>query len=847
MSRRLFTTLFLLAAAVTADAIEITISPDGPVKTLLEARDAVRKARIEDPDNAATIIVPAGTLTLTTPLLLEAQDSHLTLRGAGGEKPLLLGAPIVTGWTPHEGDIVKANVSALIPEDFRVRQLFCNGERQILARYPNYEAKDPLYGGCAFVAPFPAAGAPDGHDWKRELFVKKDDIRRWARPGDVEINIFAQYGWWNFIEPITSLDPATGKLTLQKPCSYDLHPHNRYHFQNALEELDAPGEWYLDRQSGDLYFWPPAPIAEVEVRLPVLTNFVQIKGATGVTVRDLAFTACEGTAIVMENSTDCLVEHCLISQCGGFSGTGISLSGGSKCRVLRCEIERTGSNGVGLNGGDRKTLTGPGHLVENCHIHDVGVFNKNACGVSMNGVDLTARHNHIHHSPRMGVQMSGNNCKVEWNHIHHVVLETQDGGAIYTGGRDWISSRGSSWSYNLIHDVVGCGQEAGGLKHPWFTFGLYPDDNSGGLDLIGNIVFRCATSAIHMHNARDCKVEDNIFTDTGKYVADLHGWDEKGRFFQNHRETMIKGYESVMNEPAWKKMRNMDLHPKDAFRPDGTMMSGNSVRRNIIAATEAQVTYIDLRHCSPQWNTIDENIAWNYAGPVRTNINRVGKDIGEDLLAGAGSFPADEIGKTPKGWGWNHRPGEVNLLLAADRTLVADSAVSDDPKNSHSTFHGPAFPVKPGAAYRVTARIKGSAPDMRVELAVAAYEGGKGYWQAKGTGFTAGPEWQTVEVTARLPREGDKDSFDWIKNCWVRFDSHSPSGTISVTDLVIKEAAPLDEWSAWQAEGWDQKSLVADPLFVDREKDDYRLKPESPAFKLGFKETPREKIGIQPE
>jgi hypothetical protein len=68
-----------------------------------------------------------------------------------------------------------------------------------------------------------------------------------------------------------------------------------------------------------------------------------------------------------------------------------------------------------------------------------------------------------------------------------------------------------------------------------------------------------------------------------------------------------------------------------------------------------------------------------------------------------------------------------------------------------------------------------------------------------------------------------------------------------VTDLVIHEAEPLDEWSAWQAEGWDFKSLVADPLFVDREKDDYRLQPESPAFKLGFKETPRGNIGIQPE
>ena len=63
----------------------------------------------------------------------------------------------------------------------------------------------------------------------------------------------------------------------------------------------------------------------------------------------------------------------------------------------------------------------------------------------------------------------------------------------------------------------------------------------------------------------------------------------------------------------------------------------------------------------------------------------------------------------------------------------------------------------------------------------------------------------------------------------------------------VTEAESLDEWQAWQNAGWDKNSLVADPLFVDWKKDDWRLKPESPAFKLGFKAIPVEKIGIRPE
>lgn len=39
----------------------------------------------------------------------------------------------------------------------------------------------------------------------------------------------------------------------------------------------------------------------------------------------------------------------------------------------------------------------------------------------------------------------------------------------------------------------------------------------------------------------------------------------------------------------------------------------------------------------------------------------------------------------------------------------------------------------------------------------------------------------------------------------------------------------------WHRRGHDQHSIIADPLFMDPDKDDFRLKPASPAFKVGFK------------
>lgn len=50
---------------------------------------------------------------------------------------------------------------------------------------------------------------------------------------------------------------------------------------------------------------------------------------------------------------------------------------------------------------------------------------------------------------------------------------------------------------------------------------------------------------------------------------------------------------------------------------------------------------------------------------------------------------------------------------------------------------------------------------------------------------------------------------------------------------------------SWEATGRDPGSVVADPLFVDAAKDDYRLKSESPALKLGFREWNFADAGVQ--
>jgi hypothetical protein len=50
---------------------------------------------------------------------------------------------------------------------------------------------------------------------------------------------------------------------------------------------------------------------------------------------------------------------------------------------------------------------------------------------------------------------------------------------------------------------------------------------------------------------------------------------------------------------------------------------------------------------------------------------------------------------------------------------------------------------------------------------------------------------------------------------------------------------------AWQARGHDQHSVIADPLFAAPDKDDFHLKPESPALKLGFRPIDLSEVGVR--
>ena len=235
---------------------------DGPFATLQRTRDAIRKLKAAGSPGAITVYLRGGLYALPQTFRLEAQDSGtaeapIVYRAYEKEKPILIGGREITGFVPHRWSIVKADLAAQGLQGNYFRQLIFDGRRQHLARRPNYDPENPYGGGWAYVDGKPVSMYQDIPGENHHTLIYKDkDTRQWSQPTEGDVFVFPRYNWWNNILPIKAIDRPKREITLAGDASYPIRPGDRYYVRNLLEELDAPGEWYLDRETWTLYFWP---------------------------------------------------------------------------------------------------------------------------------------------------------------------------------------------------------------------------------------------------------------------------------------------------------------------------------------------------------------------------------------------------------------------------------------------------------------------------------------------------------------------------------------------------------------------------------------------------------------
>ncbi|WP_168567202.1 right-handed parallel beta-helix repeat-containing protein [Crateriforma spongiae] len=456
-----------------------------------------------------------GAATLQGGVTLKASDFR-PIRKA-------LDDPATTGMNPGVWDrVLVCDLSdrgmefPKVPKSYRAVPpapwLYVDGRPMELARWPNHGDGD---GWARFHEAIDTGlGNPDSEDpAKRQLrpgSFRFDDPRpeRWDIQRGVWLCGYWTHDWSDEVIQIAQYDLAEKAIKLAAPHHYGIkgktwgNSQRRFFAVNVLSELDAPGEWYLDRQEQRLFLDPPTGFADASITLATLTEpILKIEHAKHLRFEGFTIECGHGDAIDVRDGHNVQIAGCTIRNMGA---GGVRVTG-SENQVRSCDLYQLGTFGISLSGGDRKQLTMAGNVADNNHVHHYGLFQRTyAAGISAGGCGQTITNNLIHDAPHNAIRYGGNEHRIERNEIHHVVLETGDAGAFYTG-RDW-TSQGNVLRHNYIHDLG-----VGNTDHV-NTMAIYLDDCDSGDTLEGNIMVR-AGRAVMMGGGRDNKVINNLVID----------------------------------------------------------------------------------------------------------------------------------------------------------------------------------------------------------------------------------------------------------------------------------------------------------------------------------------------
>ncbi len=511
---------------------------DGPLATLARAQAVAHDVKRS---GGVTVTVRGGTYPLAEPLTFTAEDSGTAgaptvYRAAEGEQVRLSGGVRITEWRPVEdaatlerlppaarGHVVQAVLRAHGVADFGVLEsarawahsdpgleVFFRGERMALARYPN---DGYLHIAALSVEDgYQVRGTRGSRTGRFSIEGERERLRRWAAEPAAMLHGYWFWDWADQRLAVQSIAPDIGEIALDehRPHGYGYRTGQWFYAFNLLCELDQPGEWYLDRQTGILYFWPPEAIQPGDVELSVLRDPITLQDASHLTFQGFTFEATRGTAIRVSGGEAVRIAGCTIRNVGGDA---VRIAGGRGHTVCDCDIHHTGDGGIHLDGGDRRTLTPGGHEAVNNHIHHIARWNPlYKVGIQLRGCGNRAAHNRLHDLPHTAIGFTGNDQTIEFNEIYQSVTGANDAGAIYTSGahpEDW-SMRGHRVRFNYLHHLFGFAGEG--------CSGIYLDDMFSGTEIHGNVLWRVFRGFL-LGGGRDIVSTNNVFVDCPRAIA----------------------------------------------------------------------------------------------------------------------------------------------------------------------------------------------------------------------------------------------------------------------------------------------------------------------------------------
>ncbi len=570
--------LALLTAAPGAHALTLHVAPggddaaagtaDAPLASLDGARDRIRELKAADGSLAepVEVLIAGGEYRLRRPFTLGPEDAGseaapITYAAAPGARPVFSGGTRIVGWQDAGNGLLAAQVSGVAEGERYFRQLFVNGQRRQRARTPNrgYLQLEAL------INPFDRSDEANRTGFR---FREGDLSGDWRNPTDVEV--VKMFSWSTTRMPVAEIDDEQGVLRFSGRTGTDPRlidwAGNRYYVENVFEGLDQPGEWYLDRPSGTLYYKPmrgETPTT-IEAFAPTIEHLVEFYGDADapvhhVTLRDLTFehaswpmpeggwterqaqATMETAAVHGRFAEDCALEDCELRHVGAH---GVWLERGCRNnRIERCHVWDVGAGGVYL-GWTQVEPEASGNVVDNCFIHHLTEVHGGAIGVWIGQSSFNrVTHNEIADMNYTGISVGwkwhygpslAHDNLIEDNYVHHCGhLVLSDMGGIYTLGE----SQGTVIRHNLFEDI---------WCYPAYSHasGIYFDQGTTDLLVENNIVIGTTDSGFICHYGKDSIVRNNIFAYAGKFGLSL-GKPEEHRSFIFERNIIYQDHPNM--------------------------------------------------------------------------------------------------------------------------------------------------------------------------------------------------------------------------------------------------------------------------------------------------------------
>jgi len=512
-----------------------------------------------------------------------------------------------------------------LPSDL---ELFFNDEPMPLPRWPKE--------GFMLAGQVIDTGSKHGNPEQRgATFTSLDErMKRWNNARDALCFGYWLHDWAPATHTVESFDTEAGRIRFGCTSTYGVKEGKRFYVFNLLEEISNPGEWYVDRDTGILYFLPPDDIADALITVSVMEEpLVSLDETSHITFDGIIFECTRGTGVVVKGGTGNLITGCTFRNIGKNAA---SISGTNN-GVQNCHVYQTGQGGFSVSGGDRRSLTPANNFAVNNRIHHFNrVCRAYVPGVNVSGVGNRVAHNLIYDAPHFAIYYFGNNHVIEYNELCDVGVEADDAGAIYNGRNP--SERGNIIRHNFFHHI--------GSPLNWGTSGIYPDDGAGGLEIYGNVFYRVGNrgqvgmGGIFINGGKDAVIDNNIFIECPQAVGVLVWPQDEWEHFISKTDPKIdyvrkRLYEEVdITKPPFttRYPELADLKSK---------ASRNIIRRNIVCRCKSFVMGIDRQDVHENWLTDDDP---GFEDASRMNFSLRNDAPAFDYIPGFEAIPFEKIG-----------------------------------------------------------------------------------------------------------------------------------------------------------------------------------------------------------